>query len=191
MKCSVYCAVSSTLNLRRHCVTFASTQEIPLVAFTRPSDWFCTDLLGEDQFLSCCHAYMSCRFNKIFTVVLFSLALCLYYISCYLGLEIGARVCVKSRGPTVLQEAAQRRMEFQLGSFAEPIYKGDFPESVKQRIAYLPKITPQQVFSSLPFLWPSLLLKLGCLHKGWSLLFQAISLHVACLKNVAGTPMDD
>ncbi|BDA42217.1 beta-glucosidase 34 [Coccomyxa sp. Obi] len=39
--------------------------------------------------------------------------------------------------------AAQRRMEFQMGSFAEPIYKGDFPESVKQRITYLPKIVPQ------------------------------------------------
>ncbi|BDA42215.1 beta-glucosidase 1A [Coccomyxa sp. Obi] len=40
-------------------------------------------------------------------------------------------------------DAAQRRMEYELGMFADPIYKGDYPASMKQRISFLPKITPQ------------------------------------------------
>ncbi|KAK9917352.1 hypothetical protein WJX75_003452 [Coccomyxa subellipsoidea] len=40
-------------------------------------------------------------------------------------------------------DAAQRKMEFMLGAFADPIFKGDFPASVKQRISFLPQITPQ------------------------------------------------
>jgi beta-glucosidase len=44
-----------------------------------------------------------------------------------------------------MQDAAQRKMEFMLGAFADPIFKGDFPASVKQRISFLPQITPQLV----------------------------------------------
>ncbi len=77
---------------------------------------------------------------------MYTLVLCLYNILCYFGHIIGVRKCIKSRiSISILQEAAQRRMEFQLGSIASPIYKGDFPESVKERISYLPKITPQLV----------------------------------------------
>ena len=51
-----------------------------------------------------------------------------------------------------MQDAAERKMEFMLGAFADPIFKGDFPASVKQRITFLPQITPQLVSSSLGFL---------------------------------------
>ncbi|CAL8463585.1 g3119 [Coccomyxa elongata] len=40
-------------------------------------------------------------------------------------------------------DAAQRKIEFMLGAFADPIFFGDFPASVKQRISYLPQITSQ------------------------------------------------
>jgi hypothetical protein len=36
-------------------------------------------------------------------------------------------------------------MEYMLGLFADPIYKGDFPQSVKQRIPNLPTISSQLV----------------------------------------------
>ncbi|CAK0738170.1 hypothetical protein CVIRNUC_001004 [Coccomyxa viridis] len=39
--------------------------------------------------------------------------------------------------------AAQRMVEFWLGTFADPIYLGDWPESVKARIPYIPKINPE------------------------------------------------
>ena len=41
-----------------------------------------------------------------------------------------------------MQVAAQRMVEYWLGTFADPIYFGDWPESVKARIPYIPKITP-------------------------------------------------
>ncbi|BDA42216.1 beta-glucosidase 1B [Coccomyxa sp. Obi] len=40
-------------------------------------------------------------------------------------------------------EAAQKKNEFMVGSYADPIYLGDFPASVKDCIPFLPKITPQ------------------------------------------------
>ncbi|CAL5223968.1 g6575 [Coccomyxa viridis] len=39
--------------------------------------------------------------------------------------------------------AAQRMVEFWLGTFADPIYLGDWPASVKARIPYIPTITPE------------------------------------------------
>ena len=48
-----------------------------------------------------------------------------------------------------MQAAAQRMVEFWLGTFADPIYLGDWPESVKARIPYIPKITPELVISTL------------------------------------------
>ena len=36
-------------------------------------------------------------------------------------------------------------VEFWLGTFADPIYRGDWPESVKSRIPFIPKITPELV----------------------------------------------
>ena len=36
-------------------------------------------------------------------------------------------------------------VEFWLGTFADPIYLGDWPESVKSRIPFIPKITPELV----------------------------------------------
>ncbi|EIE27639.1 beta-glucosidase [Coccomyxa subellipsoidea C-169] len=39
--------------------------------------------------------------------------------------------------------AAERKMEYMLAAFADPIFKGDYPASVKQRISFLPQITAQ------------------------------------------------
>ena len=36
-------------------------------------------------------------------------------------------------------------VEFWLGTFADPIYLGEWPESVKTRIPFIPKITPELV----------------------------------------------
>ncbi len=36
-------------------------------------------------------------------------------------------------------------VEFWLGTFADPIYLGDWPASVKARIPYIPAITPELV----------------------------------------------
>ena len=44
-----------------------------------------------------------------------------------------------------MQAAAQRMVEFWLGTFADPIYLGDWPASVKARIPYIPTITPELV----------------------------------------------
>ena len=46
---------------------------------------------------------------------------------------------------TIVQAAAQRMVEFWLGTFADPIYLGDWPASVKARIPYIPAITPELV----------------------------------------------
>ena len=48
-----------------------------------------------------------------------------------------------------MQAAAQRMVEFWLGTFADPIYLGDWPESVKARIPYIPKINPELVILNL------------------------------------------
>ncbi len=40
-------------------------------------------------------------------------------------------------------------VEFWLGTFADPIYFGDWPASVKARIPFIPQITPDLVS-----LWP-------------------------------------
>lgn len=47
-----------------------------------------------------------------------------------------------------VQAAAQRMVEFWLGTFADPIYLGDWPASVKARIPYIPTITPELVRSA-------------------------------------------
>ncbi|CAL8468093.1 g7632 [Coccomyxa elongata] len=39
--------------------------------------------------------------------------------------------------------AAQRRLDFTLGLFADPVYLGQFPDSVRARVPYLPEITPE------------------------------------------------
>jgi beta-glucosidase len=43
------------------------------------------------------------------------------------------------------QEAAERYWEFQAGVYADPIFKGDYPASVKLRVpsTILPRITPE------------------------------------------------
>ena len=45
----------------------------------------------------------------------------------------------------MLQEAATRKMEYMLGLFADPIYFGDYPASVKERVSVLQEITPELV----------------------------------------------
>ncbi len=43
------------------------------------------------------------------------------------------------------KDAAQRSMDFMLGWFADPIYLGDYPASMKQRLGnLLPRFTPAQ-----------------------------------------------
>ena len=44
-----------------------------------------------------------------------------------------------------LQAAAQRKRDFIMGVFADPIYLGQFPDSVRARVPYLPEITPDLV----------------------------------------------
>ncbi len=43
------------------------------------------------------------------------------------------------------QEAAVRYFEFQTGLYADPMFKGDYPESVKRRVpdSILPRISPE------------------------------------------------
>lgn len=43
-----------------------------------------------------------------------------------------------------MQDAAQRHLDFVLGIYADPIFKGDYPESVRQRVKHLPKFTTEQ-----------------------------------------------
>lgn len=47
-------------------------------------------------------------------------------------------------------------MEAELGMFADPIYRRDYPASMKQRISSLPKIIPQLVYPLLTELAPLL-----------------------------------
>ncbi len=43
------------------------------------------------------------------------------------------------------QAAAQRKMDFEVGVYMDPIFFGQFPDSVRARLPYLPKITPELV----------------------------------------------
>ena len=43
------------------------------------------------------------------------------------------------------QAAAQRKPDFELGVFADPIYFGQFPDSVRARLPHLPEISPELV----------------------------------------------
>ena len=43
-----------------------------------------------------------------------------------------------------LQAAASRRLDFTLGLYADPIYLGDYPQSVKDRVPSLPALTDQE-----------------------------------------------
>ena len=43
------------------------------------------------------------------------------------------------------QEAAQRKQDFEVGVFADPVYFGQFPDSVRARVPYLPDIPDKLV----------------------------------------------
>ena len=43
-----------------------------------------------------------------------------------------------------MQAAAQRCLEFMCARFSDPVYFGDYPQSIKDAIPTLPKFTPQQ-----------------------------------------------
>ena len=43
------------------------------------------------------------------------------------------------------QAAAQRQMEFVLGRFADPLYLGDYPASVRAAVPDLPEFSPVQL----------------------------------------------
>lgn len=47
-------------------------------------------------------------------------------------------------GGCSLQEAAQRHLDFSLGLFADPVFKGDYPDSVRLRVPKLPKFTLEE-----------------------------------------------
>ena len=44
-----------------------------------------------------------------------------------------------------MQAAVIRKMEFEYGIFADPIFFGQFPDSVRARLPYLPEISPELV----------------------------------------------
>jgi beta-glucosidase/6-phospho-beta-glucosidase/beta-galactosidase len=43
-----------------------------------------------------------------------------------------------------VQAAAERAMEFHMAIFADPVYKGDWPASVKERVTNLPHFSTEQ-----------------------------------------------
>ncbi len=45
---------------------------------------------------------------------------------------------------TAMQAAAQRHLDFTLGLYADPIYLGDYPQSVKALVPSLPALTDQE-----------------------------------------------
>ena len=45
----------------------------------------------------------------------------------------------------VEQDAANRKMEYMLGVFADPIYFGDYPASIKERVSVLQPISSELV----------------------------------------------
>ena len=45
----------------------------------------------------------------------------------------------------MFQAATQQKRDFILGVFADPIYFGQFPDSVRARVPHLPDITPDLV----------------------------------------------
>ena len=47
-----------------------------------------------------------------------------------------------------VQAAVQLKMDFELGLYADPIYLGDFPDSLKARLPTLPAISPELVWIS-------------------------------------------
>ena len=44
----------------------------------------------------------------------------------------------------ILQAAAQRYLDFNLGVYADPCFLGDYPESVRKAVPALPKFTKEQ-----------------------------------------------
>lgn len=53
-----------------------------------------------------------------------------------------------SKFPCHSQEAAQRRIDFDIGLYVDPVYFGQFPDSVRARVPYLPEIPDDLVLSS-------------------------------------------
>lgn len=43
-----------------------------------------------------------------------------------------------------IQEAAQRHIDFTLGIYADPIFKGEYPKAVRQRVKHLQEFTMEQ-----------------------------------------------
>lgn len=43
-----------------------------------------------------------------------------------------------------MQAAAERHIEFQVALYADPLYLGDYPASVRQRVPSLPKFTAEE-----------------------------------------------
>ncbi len=83
-----------------------------------------------------------------------------YVLECRLGWQILQNVPQKVKCQqdcqTVIvwcmytQAAAQRKTDFELGVFADPIYFGQFPDSVRARIPYLPELSPELVACLMP-----------------------------------------
>lgn len=44
----------------------------------------------------------------------------------------------------LLQEAAQRNLDFQLGLYADPCFLGDYPASIREAVPALPSFTEEQ-----------------------------------------------
>ena len=52
--------------------------------------------------------------------------------------------CTDSALSFAMQAAASRHLDFILGLYADPIYLGDYPQSVKDRVPSLPALTDQE-----------------------------------------------
>lgn len=65
--------------------------------------------------------------------------------------ENGQSTWARHRASMSCQEAAQRKQDFEVGVFADPVYFGQFPDSVRARVPYLPEI-PDELVLSLSYL---------------------------------------
>ena len=89
-----------------------------------------------------CQAACRCRFCMLSSTCCVWPTLLLLLPSVHTILSVFAKgqfgVCVE-------QEAANRKMEYMLGVFADPIYFGDYPASVKARVSVLQPISSELV----------------------------------------------
>ncbi len=90
--------------------------------------------------------------------------------------------------PLAVQEAAERYYEFQAGVYADPMFKGDYPASVKRRVPsyILPRISPElkkDLLASVDFYGMNHYTAMHAPYPSQSCVFLAP--HAVCLVHVA------